>query len=69
MWIKIKHFFKGHNFYDFIIIQHGEFKNENNTTSGDCKIKICDCGKVEGELKLHPVRRLQTKSAFERLLT
>ena len=64
MWKRIKHFFIGHEFYEFMYVRHGEFKNCKKTTSGDAKIFICDCGKVAGEVKFHPVRKFQAKSAF-----
>ena len=61
---RIKHFFFGHTFYEFMYVRHGVFANCETTTSGDAKIFICDCGKVAGEIKLHPVRKFQAKSAF-----
>ena len=67
MWMRIKHFFTGHNFYEFIYVRHGVFTNRKTTsltTSGDASIFICDCGKVAGEVKLYPVRKYQAKSAF-----
>ena len=64
MWMRIKHFFFGHNFYKFQVSDYGSFKNKKSVRSGNLKLLICDCGVCRADLNLHPPRRFEIMSGF-----